>query len=173
MKAVEGAFRPIRNVRVTDEVALRLEERILDGTFADGDMLPSEKQLAEQLGVGRRSIREALRVLEMKGLVEVQMGVGTLVRRNDLDSFLGMLFYLLFERATLHGQRQGDGYLIFIYQDLTHHAQVNNIPPQLGVNDLCQRVLDLFYGWHGLFICFDRPKSDLCLSSVSTERLIL
>jgi DNA-binding FadR family transcriptional regulator len=54
-------------------------------------MLPSEKQLSEQFNVGRRAIREALRVLEMKGLVEVQVGVGTVVRRNDLDSFLEAL----------------------------------------------------------------------------------
>jgi GntR family transcriptional repressor for pyruvate dehydrogenase complex len=43
------------------------------------------------LGVGRRSVREALKVLEAKGLVEVQMGVGAIVKRNDLDSFLEAL----------------------------------------------------------------------------------
>lgn len=91
MDTTHALFEPIRNVRVSDEVTARLEERILDGTFADGDMLPSEKQLSEQLNVGRRAIREALRVLEMKGLVEVQVGVGTVVRRNDLDSFLDAL----------------------------------------------------------------------------------
>jgi len=87
----ELVFEPIRNVRISDEVAIKLEERIVDGTFAEGDLLPSEKQLSEQLEVGRRAIREALRVLEMKGLVEVQMGVGTFVRRNDLDRFLQAL----------------------------------------------------------------------------------
>jgi DNA-binding FadR family transcriptional regulator len=69
----------------------RLEERILDGTLSDGDMLPSEEQLSIQLGVGRRAVREALKMLEVKGLVEVRMGVGAIVKRNDLDSFLDTL----------------------------------------------------------------------------------
>ena len=84
-------FTPIKSQRTVDAVVERLEERILDGTFCDGDLLPSEEQLAVQLGVGRRSVREALKVLETKGLVEVRMGVGTIVRRNDLDSFLEAL----------------------------------------------------------------------------------
>jgi GntR family transcriptional repressor for pyruvate dehydrogenase complex len=85
-------------------VGEELEERILDGTFADGDKLPSEEQLADQLGVGRRSIREALKVLEAKGLIEVQAGVGAIVKRNDLDSYLQALArnvrsYLLINKA--------------------------------------------------------------------------
>jgi GntR family transcriptional repressor for pyruvate dehydrogenase complex len=84
-------FSPIRTKRVLESVVVTLEEPILNGTLKDGDMLPSEEQLATQLGVGRRAVREALKVLETKGLVEVQMGVGTVVRRNDLDSFLETL----------------------------------------------------------------------------------
>ena len=99
-------FAPIKSRKIADIVVERLEERILDGTFGDGDKLPSEKQLACQLGVGRRSVREALKVLEAKGLVEVQMGIGTVVRRSDLDSFLDVLTrnvrsYLSVNRADL------------------------------------------------------------------------
>lgn len=99
-------FQPIKNVRLTDEVTRRLEECILDGTFSDGDMLPSESELSQQLGVGRRAVREALRILEMKGLVQVQVGVGTIVRRNDLDSYLKALTrnvrsYLAINRADI------------------------------------------------------------------------
>jgi GntR family transcriptional repressor for pyruvate dehydrogenase complex len=74
-----------------DIVAERLEKSILEGQFSEGDKLPSEEQLAVQLRVGRRSVREALKVLETKGLVEVQKGVGTIVVRNDLESFLWSL----------------------------------------------------------------------------------
>ncbi len=84
-------FAPIRTKRVLETVVATLEEPILSGKFKDGDMLPSEEQLASQLGVGRRAVREALKVLETKGLVQVQMGVGTVVRRTDLDSFLETL----------------------------------------------------------------------------------
>jgi DNA-binding FadR family transcriptional regulator len=99
-------FEPISRKRTTEVVIENLEERILDGTFGDGDKLPSEEVLATQLGVGRRSVREALKVLEAKGLIEIQMGVGAIVRRNDLDSFLdaltrNMRAYLSFNKADL------------------------------------------------------------------------
>jgi GntR family transcriptional repressor for pyruvate dehydrogenase complex len=84
-------FTPIGTKRVLETVVAALEEPILQGAYKDGDMLPPEVQLAAQLGVGRRAVREALKVLETKGLVQVQMGVGTIVRRNDLDSFLDTL----------------------------------------------------------------------------------
>jgi len=82
---------PIQSRKIVDLVVERLETQILDGALHDGDKLPSEEQLAAQLGVGRRSVREALKVLETKGLVEVQSGVGTLVKRTDLDQFLDVL----------------------------------------------------------------------------------
>lgn len=87
----QAIFEPIKTQRTADTIVDRLEERILDGTFAVDDLLPSEEQLAMQFGVGRRSVREALKVLEARGLVEIRMGVGTTVTRNDLDSFLNTL----------------------------------------------------------------------------------
>jgi GntR family transcriptional repressor for pyruvate dehydrogenase complex len=53
-----------------------IESDLLDGTLAPGDHLPSERQLASNLGVGRSSVREALRVLEVLGLVRTQVGSG-------------------------------------------------------------------------------------------------
>lgn len=82
---------PIRSRKLVDLVVEQLEGQILEGMMRDGDKLLSEEQLAAQLGVGRRSVREALKVLETKGLVEVQSGVGTLVKRTDLDQFLDVL----------------------------------------------------------------------------------
>lgn len=82
---------PIRSRKIVDVVVERLEDQILEGSVKTGHRLPSEEQLAEQLGVGRRSVREALKVLETKGLIEVQKGVGALVKRNDLDGFLDVL----------------------------------------------------------------------------------
>ena len=84
-------FEPIKTRRTADTIVDRLEARILDGTFSVGDLLPSEEQLATQFAVGRRSVREALKVLETRGLVEIRMGIGTTVTRNDLDSFLNTL----------------------------------------------------------------------------------
>ncbi len=84
-------FEPIKTRRIADTIVDRLEARILDGAFSVGDLLPSEEQLAGQFAVGRRSVREALKVLEARGLIEIRMGVGAVVTRNDLDSFLDTL----------------------------------------------------------------------------------
>jgi GntR family transcriptional repressor for pyruvate dehydrogenase complex len=93
---------PIRPPRVVEAVAEQLEGQILDGTVAVGSKLPSEEQLAVQMGVGRRAVREALKVLETKGLVETQMGIGTVVCRNDLDSFLDSLAQNISSYLQLH-----------------------------------------------------------------------
>ncbi|MGY1813378.1 FadR/GntR family transcriptional regulator [Blastococcus sp. SYSU D00820] len=64
-----------------DTVASRLERQILDGTLAPGDRLPPERELAESLGVSRGSVREALRDLAVRGLVDRTRGRGTTVLR--------------------------------------------------------------------------------------------
>jgi GntR family transcriptional repressor for pyruvate dehydrogenase complex len=77
--------------RLHSIVVKALEERILAGDIKPGELLPPEKDLADQLKVGRRAVREALRILQIKGLIESRMGIGTIVLRNDLDNFLDSL----------------------------------------------------------------------------------
>ncbi|WP_246510589.1 GntR family transcriptional regulator [Nonomuraea endophytica] len=62
------------------QVAEYLRERILDGTFPAGQALPSEQQLAEEFGLSRPTIRNAINELKAAGLVEVQRPKGTFVR---------------------------------------------------------------------------------------------
>lgn len=73
---------------VTNSVMEQLEERIISGALPKGQKLPSEQELSEQAGVGRRAVREALKTLEAKGLVEIRKGSGAWVTRNDFDSFI-------------------------------------------------------------------------------------
>lgn len=86
-----SSFEKIARRGTYAQVVEQLEERILRGEFPENERLPPEAALAAQLGVGRRALREALRSLEIKGLVEIRHGIGTLVRRNDLSSFLNAL----------------------------------------------------------------------------------
>jgi DNA-binding FadR family transcriptional regulator len=65
--------------RAYEAVYHELLVRILGGQYATGDRLPSERQLAAQLGVSRPTIREALSALESKGLVVTRVGSGTFV----------------------------------------------------------------------------------------------
>ena len=76
MASHEDPFTPIRNKRTFEEVAFRIKDLVFDGVLQPGDKLPGEEELAKKFGVGRQSIREALRVLELSGFVTVQTGFG-------------------------------------------------------------------------------------------------
>ena len=67
------------------QVARRLLDELIGGNHQAGSRLPSERRLAESLGVGRSAIREAIAVLEVLGIVEVRMGSGTYVRGTVSD----------------------------------------------------------------------------------------
>lgn len=67
------------------EIARKLIDYILSGEVAPGTRMPSERQLASDLGVGRSAVREALKSLGLLGLVEVRQGDGTYLRKPDSD----------------------------------------------------------------------------------------
>jgi GntR family transcriptional repressor for pyruvate dehydrogenase complex len=77
------------------EVAAQIQAKILDGSFAPGDRLPPERELASQLHVNRSSVREALKKLEELRLVEIQQGSGTRVCDTEHASF-ELLFAMTF-----------------------------------------------------------------------------
>src|SRR4051812_34402795 len=72
-----NGWEPVQRVRTYEQVMSQFEERILDGRLKAGDHLPSERDLAIQLGVSRPSLRESLRVLEALGIVEIRRGGGS------------------------------------------------------------------------------------------------
>lgn len=76
-------IQPIRRGRLPQQVAQGLQSILAAGTFKPGDRLPTEGELARQYHVGRNSVREAVRQLEMLGVVEVLQGDGTFVRAPD------------------------------------------------------------------------------------------
>src|SRR5258705_7272758 len=67
-------FQPIQVRRTFDEICGRIREQLALGVLKPGDKLPRERDLAEQLGVSRSVLREALRSLEMAGLLRFQKG---------------------------------------------------------------------------------------------------
>lgn len=66
-------------VRIFEQAVQQLRELILTGQLLPGDRLPTEQVLCRQLSISRSTVREALRVLEAEGLVEVRRGMGTYV----------------------------------------------------------------------------------------------
>src|SRR5258708_5116468 len=72
-------YTPIQSLKVFERVAVQIEQRILDGELRSGDRLPTERELAEQFQVSRTAVREALKILAQKGLVDMRPGRGTIV----------------------------------------------------------------------------------------------
>ena len=70
---------------ISIEVSKRLLSYLLSGAVEPGDRLPSERQLAEVLGVGRSVVRESLKALTLLGLIDVRQGDGTYLRRPASD----------------------------------------------------------------------------------------
>jgi GntR family transcriptional repressor for pyruvate dehydrogenase complex len=78
-------FRPIRTRRAFEEICERIREQLALGVLKPGDKLPPERDLAQQLGVSRNVLREALRSLEMAGILKLRKGVkgGAFIREGD------------------------------------------------------------------------------------------
>ncbi len=72
-------YTPIQSLKVFERVAVQIEQRILDGELRSGDRLPTERELAELFQVSRTAVREALKILAQKGLVDMRPGRGTIV----------------------------------------------------------------------------------------------
>jgi GntR family transcriptional repressor for pyruvate dehydrogenase complex len=72
-------YTPIQSVRVFEQIAVQIEKRILNGELRSGDRLPTERDLAEQFHVSRTAVREAMKILAQKGLVDMRPGRGTIV----------------------------------------------------------------------------------------------
>jgi GntR family transcriptional regulator, transcriptional repressor for pyruvate dehydrogenase complex len=86
---------PIARRSVTDEVFAQLSAEVLNGDLAAGENLPSERRLAEVLGVSRPSVRQALQRLANAGLVDVRHGDATTVRDFRRTAGLSLLPQLL------------------------------------------------------------------------------
>jgi GntR family transcriptional regulator, transcriptional repressor for pyruvate dehydrogenase complex len=81
-------FSPIKNTKVYEQVIDQIKAMIEEGTLKKGDRLPSERNLVEQLQVSRTSIREALRALEVIGLIECRQGEGNYIKASFEDNLL-------------------------------------------------------------------------------------
>jgi len=80
--AIGGRLQTVKKTRVYEAIVDQLTSLILEGVIRPGEKLPSERELCEQFGVGRNSVREATRALESARLVETRQGEGTFVTAN-------------------------------------------------------------------------------------------
>ncbi|MBN8988944.1 MAG: FadR family transcriptional regulator [Rhizobiales bacterium] len=67
-------FRPVKTRRIFEEICDAIREKLVSGELKAGDRLPSERELSEMLDVSRTALREAIRTLEIAGIVEMRKG---------------------------------------------------------------------------------------------------
>jgi GntR family transcriptional regulator, transcriptional repressor for pyruvate dehydrogenase complex len=72
-------YKIVRTSRLYEQIVQQIEESVLNGTLKPGDQLPAERDLAQRLGVSRTAVREAVKTLREKGLVEAYSGRGTFI----------------------------------------------------------------------------------------------
>ena len=93
---------PVKRTSAADEVFNILHEQILSGKLKAGDRLPSQEKLAQQLGVSRNTVREAIYKLTVMGLLKAMQGVGTVVCLTTSTRYMASLTeHLLLQPSTV------------------------------------------------------------------------
>ncbi len=84
-------YSPIQSERLYERIVEQIERRIVAGDLKVGDQLPSERELGEQFAVSRTAVREAVKALQEKGLVEVYPGKGTFITNGTPEAIRNSL----------------------------------------------------------------------------------
>jgi GntR family transcriptional regulator, transcriptional repressor for pyruvate dehydrogenase complex len=85
--------------RLSQQTADQLQQSIVDGTLVPGDRLPAEREIADSLGVSRTVVREAIKLLEQRGLLRVLAGSGTYVAHPDASHVANSVSLLMQQHA--------------------------------------------------------------------------
>lgn len=99
-------YKIVRSSRLYEQIVQQIEESIQKGSLKAGDQLPPERELAEQFGVSRTAVREAVKALREKGLVEAYPGRGTFITEGTSYSIRQSL-----DRVMKMGQAEGSAHL--------------------------------------------------------------
>lgn len=93
MKISTNILDPIDSESVVDKIVNRITDGIISGDFKPGSKIPTEVELSESLGVGRNSVREAIKVLVSLGVLKIKRSEGTFVTQGFSDKMLNPLLY--------------------------------------------------------------------------------
>jgi GntR family transcriptional repressor for pyruvate dehydrogenase complex len=101
---VRAEFEAVRKTKLYEKVAQQIRGLIRDGLLKPGDKLPPERELAETFQVSRSSLRDAIRSLEVMGLLEPRQGEGTIVLDLDATALVNPLSTMLQQKRELIGE---------------------------------------------------------------------
>lgn len=123
--------KPFRRPALNEAVRDYVKRYIVEHGLTAGDALPPETQLAEELGVGRSSVREAVKALQSLGIIEVRHGEGLYVREYNFDPILETLGYGLRLDETMLAQLAQIRFLL-------ERAAIEDAVQQISEQDLAQ-----------------------------------
>jgi GntR family transcriptional repressor for pyruvate dehydrogenase complex len=92
---VKPVYKTVKTSRLYEQIVQQVEESILNGQLKPGDQLPAERDLAQRFGVSRTAVREAVKALREKGLVEAYSGRGTFVTNGTSQAIRQSLDLML------------------------------------------------------------------------------
>jgi GntR family transcriptional repressor for pyruvate dehydrogenase complex len=98
-------YRAVKTSRLYEQIVQQVEESILKGQLKPGDQLPAERDLAQRFGVSRTAVREAVKALREKGLVEAYTGRGTFVTNGKSQAMrqsLDLIIKISQQEGSLH-----------------------------------------------------------------------
>lgn len=95
---------PVHSTRIYEEIVRQIKALIAEGKLKSGDRLPPERDLAEKFMVSRTSVREALRALQSRGLIEIRAGEGAFVRDISVDTLIEPLALVILPHREAVGE---------------------------------------------------------------------
>lgn len=102
MQPIDKLIQPVLKPRLHDQISHQINQLIAEGKLRPGDRLPSERDLAERFKVSRNSVRDALRTLEARGLIEIRQGDGTYIRETTrAELYQAMIDVLALKKESL------------------------------------------------------------------------
>jgi GntR family transcriptional repressor for pyruvate dehydrogenase complex len=101
-----SVYKVVRTSRLYEQIVQQIEDSVLNGSLKPGDQLPAERELAQRLGVSRTAVREAVKALREKGLVEAYSGRGTFITDGTSQAARQS-----FDLMVKIGQQEGAPYL--------------------------------------------------------------
>jgi GntR family transcriptional repressor for pyruvate dehydrogenase complex len=106
-------YKTVLSLRLYEQIVQQIEDSILKGALKPGDQLPAERELAQRFGVSRTAVREAVKVLREKGMVEAYSGRGTFITDGTSQAIRQSL-----DRMIKIGQPEGSTHLVEVREIL-------------------------------------------------------
>ena len=106
-------YKAVQTSRLYEQIVQQIEDSVRKGTLKEGDQLPAERELAQQFGVSRTAVREAIKALHEKGLVDAFPGRGTFITGGNSNPMRQSL-----DRFLKNGQPDGSAHLVEIREIL-------------------------------------------------------